>query len=379
MKTNKNIKLLLNHTLIASVLLTLLLSSCGSGESEVEEHPYNVMGDTIRIAADHGVLAKLKTERAQLSEHRLAVTSSGVVRAIPNQFAEIAPPFSGRITKVFLRLGMKVNPGTPLFEFVSPDFLAAQKEYFQAKTDMHTAELTLNRQNDLHKNSVGSVRDLEEAKAAYAIAEKEMENAAAALRVYGVDIKSMVFGQPMIIRSPIKGEVITNEVVNGHYIKDDDPAHATVADLSKVWVVGLVKEKDIRFIHDHDKATVELAAFPGEKIVGKVYHVEEVIDEETRAAKVLIECDNPKQFIKPGMYATVYFEDDAHEALFVPAKAVLQYNDRSYVFVKLGDGHYYRQYVETGVTQDGKIQIISGLELDKEIVSEGAFYLLDAK
>lgn len=371
-------KLLIVRTILGSMFLSLVLS-CNGGRSEEEEYQYALAGDTIQVSEGHPVLQKLKTESLEMSEYRLAITSSGVVKAIPNQYAEIAPPFAGRVTKVYLRLGMTVQPGTALFEMVSPDFLDAQKAYFQAKTDMQTAELTLNRQRDLHEHRVGSVRDLEEAQASYSIAKNELDNAKAALQVYGVNVNNMVFGQSMVVRSPIRGDVITNEVISGHFIKDDDPAHATIADLSKVWVVGRVKEKDIRFIHEMDKATISLAAFPEMKIEGRVYHVDEIIDEETRSAQVLIECDNPDRSIKPGMYATVLFEDEAQESLFVPANSVLQYNDRSYVFVKLGEGKFRRQYVQTGVTQDGKIQILEGVEPSVEIVSEGAFYLLDAK
>lgn len=372
-------KLLISRATLGSILLASLMLGCNGGEAEVEAYQYALSGDTIQVSADHPVLEKLKTETIEMSPYRLALTSSGVVKAIPNQYAEIAPPFAGRVTKVHLKLGMAVQPGTALFEMVSPEFLEAQKGYFQAKTDLQTAELTLNRQKDLHKHGVGSVRDLEEAQAIYSIAKNELDNTRAALQVYGVNINSMVFGQPMIIRSPIKGEVITNEVVNGHFIKDDDEAHATVADLSKIWVIGMVKEKDIRFIHELDKTTIELAAFPGKKIEGKVYHIEEIIDPETRSAQVLIECDNPDGSIKPGMYASVLFEDEEEEALFVPANAILQYNDRSYVFLKLGEGKFRRQYVQTGVTQDGKVQILEGLALHAEIVTDGAFYLLDAK
>lgn len=372
-------KLLTIRTTLGCMLFATLMIGCNAGEADVEEYKYALSGDTIQVSTDHPVLEKLKTEALQTSAYRLALTAAGVVKAIPNQFAEIAPPFAGRVTKVYLTLGMTVKPGTALFEMTSPDFLDGQKAYFQARTDLKTAELTLNRQKDLHKHRVGSVRDLEEAEATFSIAKNELDNARAALQVYGVNVNNMVFGQPMVIRSPIKGDVITNEVVNGHFIKEDDPAHATIADLSKVWVVGMVKEKDIRFIHEMDKATVSLAAFPDMKIEGKVYHVDEIIDEETRSAQVLIECDNPERIIKPGMYATVLFEDEAQEALFVPANAVLQYNDRSYVFEKLGEGKFRRQYVQTGITQEGKIQILEGLALDTEIVSDGAFYLLDAK
>ena len=47
-------------------------------------------------------------------------TTSGVVQAIPSNYAEVASPVSGRITKSFVRLGQKVAPGSPIFEISAP-------------------------------------------------------------------------------------------------------------------------------------------------------------------------------------------------------------------------------------------------------------------
>jgi len=152
-----------------------------------------------------------------------------------------------------------------------------------------------------------------------------------------------------------------------------------VAELSKVWVVGMVKEKDIRFIHELDVAEIVVAAYPGRKIVGKVFHVDEIVDEDTRSVRVLIECDNTNHTLKPGMYVTVKFIDSPEKTILVPSKAVLQYNDKSFVFVQGKKGEFIRRFVETGVTVDNRIQILSGLKIGENIVSEGAFYLLEAK
>ena len=105
----------------------------------------------------------------------------------------------------------------------------------------------MKRKEDLIRNGVSSQRELEEAQNALLIADKEFENASAALRVYQVDNPAeMILGQPMIVRSPIPGEVIKDNIVTGQYLKDDTEPIAIVADLSKVWIAAQVKEKDIR-------------------------------------------------------------------------------------------------------------------------------------
>lgn len=359
--------------------LFFFITACRQTNEQDEVVNFIAKGDTIIVPPGSVVTQKIKSQILEEEDFRMELTTAGTVKAIPNQYAEIAPPFSGRVTKVHMRLGMKTQAGSPLFELVSPEFIDAQKLFFQAKSELAAAKLTLKRQQDLKANGVGAERDLEEAETNYEVKEKEYQNAVASLKIFGVDVNKLVFGQPLVITSPIAGEVIANDVVNGHYLRADDPPHAKVAELDKVWVAGMVKEKDIRFIHTLDEASIQVAAYPGRTITGKVFHIDELVDEATRSIRVLVECNNSDHTLKPGMYVTVKFTETPEKALFVPANALLQYNDKSYVFVQVAPGRYVRRFVETGVSKTDKIQIINGLKPGETIISEGAFYLLDAK
>ncbi|MEA9414842.1 efflux RND transporter periplasmic adaptor subunit [Flavobacterium sp. PL02] len=365
--------------MILFLILITIFTACNDKKTATENENYSLKGDTIIVPATSTIAPKLKLETVKNEPYQLELITAGTVKAIPNFYAEIAPPFSGRVTKVYLKLGMKTQAGTPLFEMVSPDFIDAQKNFFQAKSAYQVAKLSLKRQQDLKANGVGSQKDLEEAETNFEVNEKEYQNAVASLKIFGVNVNKLVFGQPLIITSPIAGEVITNEVVMGQYIKADDMPKAKVADLKKVWVAGQVKEKDIRFIHELDGAEIQVASYPDKKITGKIYHVDEMVDEATRSVQVLIECVNNDHALKPGMYVTVKFIDTPENTLFVPAKAVLQFNDKSFVLVQIAKGKYTRRYVETGISNKGKIVILSGLKPNESIISEGAFYLLEAK
>lgn len=71
--------------------------------------------------------------------------------------------------------------------------------------------------------------------------------------------------------------------------------------------------------------------------------------------------------------------DKPRNTILVPAKSVLQHDDSSFVFVEVADGNFMRRNVVTGDSVDDKIIITSGLENNETIITEGAFYLLDAK
>jgi cobalt-zinc-cadmium efflux system membrane fusion protein len=360
-------------------LISLPLLGCHNPVDQEQLASMTLRGDTIFVHEAAQVKSYLKTITVQKELHQLQLNTTGTVKAIPNQYAEITAPFSGRVTAVHLKLGMKTKPGTPLFEIASPEFTESQKLFFQAKTAFQNASLILKRQQDLKVNGVGSERDVEEAKANYEIAQKEYEHARAALQIFQIDINKLILGQSLLVRSPISGEVITHDIVVGQYIKSDEPSRAKIADLSQVWVVGMVKEQDLNLISKLDVAEISIAAFPDKKIKGTIYHIDEILNEDTRSVQVLVACQNSDKLLKPGLYVSVNFIEKASDVIFIPEKSLLQYNDQSYVLVQIGQDQYLKRPVKTGITDQGKVQVISGLTVGECIISEGAFYLLNAK
>lgn len=363
-----------------SVGLFLLIACSGKkGDGQEEIDIYQLKGDTIIIKENTTVLSSLSYYDVYEEDYSFELTTAGTVRAIPTQYAVIAPPFAGRILTSSVRLGQKVQPGSALFSISSPDYYAAQKEYSDAKQEYIQAERNLKRQNDLIAHGVGVQREMEEAETDFSTKKTALSNAKAALKIFSANADNISLGQPLVVTSPIKGEVVSSNIVLGQYLKEDAEPLLVIAELSKVWIVGQVKEKDIRFINELEKVEVKIAALPEKKIEGKIYHINEIVDEATRSIEVLIECDNIDHTLKPGMYVTARFNDTPSKAVFVPAKSVLQFNDKSYVIVKIGDNKFIKKYVTTGVTDNGRVQILEGIDRGDKVINEGAFYLLDAK
>jgi len=349
----------------------------------VKEDPTTTVvpqGDTIALAAGSPLQSKIQINAVRSSPYSREVSTAGTVKAIPTQYAEIAPPFQGRVTRNYVYLGMKTQPETPLFEISSPDFFAAQKVFFQEKTQLQQAERAWKRQQDLTANGVGTQKDLEEAQTAYEVEKKEYENAVMGIRIFKVNPEQLSLGQPLIVRAPVAGEVIANKVVLGQFIRDDAASVATIADLSNVWIAGQVKEKDIRFIHTGDECSIEVVALPGVSLKGKVYHIDAVVDEETRSVTVLIAVPNKDRALKPGMYVTVNFMNQSTPALMIPATALLQASDAPYVFVVTTNGKFVKRPITTNGSNDQQqVVVTSGLQEGDRIVTQGGFYLLDAK
>lgn len=215
------------------LLLVLLVTGCKQNPTEQDNKEYTINGDTVHIK-DKSLFDKVKISRVSFEPVAREVITAGTVQAIPTQFAYIAPPFSGRIVKSYVKLGQSVKANMPLFEISSPDFTSVQKDFYEAQSERELAQKDLRRKQDLIKNGVGSQRELEEAQNVLNIAEKKYENAVSALKVYQTNPHNMILGQALIIRAPISGNVIETNIVTGQYISGESTPMATVADLSKV-------------------------------------------------------------------------------------------------------------------------------------------------
>jgi cobalt-zinc-cadmium efflux system membrane fusion protein len=367
---------------IASLCL-MALYACGNhiDNNHAEHKQFAIEGEYITVGEDSPLLQNIRIQAVETTDYRATFTAPGVVQAIPSRYAEIASPFVGRIAKTFVRLGQKVSPGSPVFEISSPDFFEASKAYYQAEQEMELALKNLNRERDLLANRVGAAKELEEAEVNYEIKKKDYEHARAAVGVYQIaDPVDSVFTQSLIVRSPIAGRVVKDRLVIGQYIREDADALVVVADLDKVWVSARVRERDIALIDAVDAVDVTLPSLPaGEVVAGEIFHVGEWVDEETRSVEVIIECDNRERRIKPFMYGTVHFTGRPAPAVVVPNSAVLQDEDRRYVLVSEGNNRFRKATIDIAETDGQQTVIRSGAGRGDSIVTEGAFYFIDAR
>lgn len=365
---------MLRRILLATVLGVALVG-CKEKRVEQERRAYEIKGDTALVHDTTYLAKRVVVSPVQSESYTREVVTAGTVQAIPTQYAYIAPPFSGRVVRSFVELGQRVAQNTPLFEISSSEFTSAQKDFFQAESERDLALNDLKRKKDLIINGVGSQRELEEAENALRVADKEYENALAALRVYQTEPTHMVLGQPLVVRSPLAGDVIENNIITGQYISSEGDPVAVVANLSKLWVAAQVKEKDIRFIQEGDDMSIHIAALPNQQIEGKVFHIDEAIDLDTRSIKVLSVIENREDLVKLGMYSTVTFSEKESQGLVVAEKAILQADEYNYVYRQLTPTTFIKTKVEVETIKSGKAIISQGLTAGDLIISEGGYYL----
>ncbi len=364
--------------IIITGIAVMALLSCTQSEKSgqtTKDSRIQTEGNMIFVPTESPVLQRISFQTVIPGNYHAHHTTTGTVRVINGSMAEISAPFEGRITKSFVRLGQKISAGAPVFEIYSPDYFETVKSFVQAKQEKILATTNYNRQKDLLEHGVGSQKELEEAEAALQIAVREYEKAEASVLIFNVKTDEVSLGQPLIVRSPIAGEIVKNNITVGQYLKNDAEPQAVVADLGKVWVVAQVKEKNLGLINSIDSVHVITDAHPEKSINGIVSYVGSLLDEQSRSVEVYVECRNDNKMLKPGMFAYVTFTQQVQDKIVIPASAVLQGEEHSYVFVQTGKNKFVKREVSVTTGNEKELIVNSGLTANETIVADGAIYL----
>jgi|GEM_PF-31676 len=332
-------------------------------------------GDTFFIPLQSSVKSRLKLTAIEYTDYDDQYTTTGVVRPLSGHRADITSPFEGRIVRSFVRLGQKVSTGAPLFEVNSSDYLEYVRSYLQSQNEKDLAEKNYLRKKELFESGVCSRKDLDESQLAFSLADKEFRKAEAMLKILNLDPEKADLAKPLIVRSPLSGEVVRAEITVGQYLSNDADPVMTVADIDNIWVVANVKEKDLGSISMDDRVEIYSEIMPDDPVPGTVEYIGNIMNQETRSVEVFIRCKNSDHSLKCGMFVTVKFYHRMPGTIVIPADAVLQDNIKTYLFVQAGPDTFVRKEVTVTSAPDRQLVVRSGLKRGDVIISEGSIYL----
>jgi RND family efflux transporter MFP subunit len=178
--------------------------------------------------------------------------------------------------------------------------------------------------------------------------------------------------------APVSGNVISRTANPGEVIQADKEI-LRVADLSSVWVMGQVYEKDLGKVVVGSGASITSDAYPGRVFRGRVSYVDPTLDPATRTAQARIELANPGQALKIGMFVNVAFAalgGAESTTPVIPKSAVQNINNQEVVFVEGRiPNTYAMRPVKVGPEFNGQYPVLEGLSVGERIVTDGSFLL----
>jgi Cu(I)/Ag(I) efflux system membrane fusion protein len=293
------------------------------------------------------------------------IRTVGTVAAPEPQIADVTPKIDGFAENLSVSYtGQAVRQGQPLLTIYSPMLVAAQQELLTARrlatqVDSAAGETWTNAQATL----VAARRRL----AYWDITPQQIEEVE----------RSGEITKTLTLVSPVNGIVLEKNVLEGQQVMPGMRLYR-IADLSSVWAEGDVFEQDLQFVRVGSQAHIEVAAYPGEHLMGRVSFVYPTVDPDSRTNRVRVTVPNPGLRLKPGMYATIYFDVERTNVIAVPSEAVVVTGQRNLVFVRDSEGVLTPAEVVLGARAGDQVEILGGLTEGLTIVA-AANFLVDAE
>jgi len=309
------------------------------------------------------------------------ISVTGKIEANADRIAHVSPRISGKIVSVRASLGDSVSAGQALATLDSVELGEALGRYHQSKTKLALAQSNMDRIKNLVEKKIAARKDILQAETDYRIAQTELHTDEERLSLYGVSISNLKgddHKKPLLpVRSPIGGVITGKHAIVGE-LSDPSKSLYSVADLSSVWVMVDINEKDLAKVHKGQAATVTVGAFPDLKLKGRITYIADLLDETTRTVKARIEVANPGRKLKPEMFASVELTlpADAEAVLSVPEEALQDVDGNKVIFVVDDKGvEFEPRKVKPGRTAGGMVEIVSGLKEGERYAIKGAFIL----
>ncbi len=328
--------------------------------------------------------AGIKVTEVRSQAAGAVITVPGTVMSNAYRDTKVNALVGGIVRQVSAELGNAVERGQPLAVIFSADLADAQMKYLSMRAMVQADVQKLQRTKNLADLGAASRQELEEVTATHAARETELAAARQRLlllglspdRVATLDNASQVVSE-VTVPAPANGVVIARAVNPGQVVGAGQELFV-VTDLSSVWVIGDLYEKDFASVRVGTGATVTIPSAPNAPLRGRVAYIDPRVEPATRTAKVRVEVPNRTGNLRLGMFVTVGFETGgAQRMTVVPRAAIQAVGDRTVVYVPVDgeEAKFTERPVKLGERRGDFIHVMEGLKPGDKVVTDGSFFL----
>jgi len=368
--------------LIAGAVLALagiwIIRRGASAPAVAAPAPFTVENDTIKIADGAATWSYLAFATASLGDPIAPEPVPARVAFDEARSAPVVAPLPGHVESVAVRLGQRVERGERLIAIRSTALVDVYKDLEQSKAETAAREKAVSRLRSLVELKAEPEKELLAAE--QDLRQSQLARDAAELKLKSLDVAEVGENRYWLTAASA-GVVVERAVLAGQEVGPDraDPL-LVVADLGEVIVTADVPEDQVASVHVGQPARVLSPAVSDRPIDGKVEYVGEVVDPTRRMVEVRVRVANGDHALRPNAYVQVALQGGGTQRVVVPAEALVNDDDKSFVFVRPADhpGTIERRPVTPGFQRAGQAEIVSGLKPGEVFVSKGAILLLNA-
>jgi membrane fusion protein, heavy metal efflux system len=338
-------------------------------------------GDPMEITPSESIAKTLTIATPYAAEVGVTLSVAARIEFDETRVTRVSSPVMGRIVSLAAREGQTVHNGQLLATLSSSGLSEAQLTLLKASSQRQLASRAVERARTLLNAGVIGAAEYQRREAELAQASAEFDAARDQLSLLGVLPESISellngrrFNSSTRIIASMDGVVLDRKITLGQVVEPADPVF-DIADLSHLWMVADVPEQNAGHLSEGQAVEATIAAFPELVIRGKLSFVSHTVNPETRTVRARMELPNPQGRYKPSMLATMLLKENTEKQMVVPLEAVVREENVEHVFVQRTPGTFVLRPVELGEEFRGRRVLISGLQPDDQIVTNGAFHL----
>ena len=368
----------------AALLFAFTVSGCSSGQRASQMTSFSAQTsqsqtpELFTIPQDQMSHVQVVTVQPTKLTRTLRLTGAVAYNAFKT--TPVISQVGGPVSRILVVPGQHVNEGEPMLEVSSPDYSQLLDAYLKAADSFRLADKNYARAKDLYDHHAIAERDLQQAESDRNQAQADLNAADQGLKILGIknpeDLANAPSSAQIPVLAPIGGEVVERLVSPGQVIQAGQTQAFTISDMSTVWVLANVYQKDLAYVRDGDDVVVQTDAYP-DTFHGKISYVSPALDPNTRTLQARIVVDNKREELKRDMYCTVtVVAGTVSNAIAVSDAAVLRDDENQpFVYVANNANRFGRRSVDIGESQNGLTQIVKGLSPGDRVVANGSLFL----
>ena len=363
-----------------ALLLTVLWAACSNKDKSSETATAQSKEIAhVSLSQEQQKLLGIVLGQPILRSMNGTLKANGMLDVPPQNMVTVSAPLGGFVKSTELLQGMKVKKGQTVIVLQHPDYIQLQEDYLTSKNQLEFLELEYKRQQELSKENVTAAKALQQAKSNYFGAKAKVQGLKAKLKLININPQELENGEiqnTISIPSPITGFVTEVNVNIGKHINPTDVLFKII-DTEHLHAEAQVFEKDVPHLKIGQLVRIYLANENKERLA-KVFLIgKEITPERTVRVHCHLEGEDPS--LIPGLYFKALIETDPQQVTTLPTEALVDFDNKHYVFVEQKAGALDYEMIEIGKIkseEDFAEVVLPSSIAGRKIVLKGTYSLL---
>ena len=365
--------------ILYSIILVLLLASCGSSSVEKKMDPA-IQSQTVTLTPAQAKNANLSLGKIEKMPISRILNVSGKIDVPPQNMVSVSVPLGGYLKSSQLLPGMHVRKGEVIAVMEDQQYIQLQQDYLIGQAKLKYTEKEFERQRELNMSKATSDKIFQQAEAEFTTQKVTVKSLSEKLKLIGIDplrLTESTISKSININSPIDGYVTHVNVNIGKYAQPSEVLFELV-NPTDIHLALTIFEKDLDDIFIGQKLLAFNNRNPEIKHACEVILVGKNLSAD-RNAEVHCHFEKYDETLIPGMFMNAEIEIKNQISDVLHDESIVIFEGKNYVFVQQASNVFNMVEVKTGVSQGGFTEILQGansINNKKNIAVKGAYTLL---